>query len=290
MKKISYLTLIILTGCMDSTLHKLKDNSGDDSSIDSSTDTHTDSNGIDTNDSNQIQSAPVAICSVTPPEIEAIHSSADWIGDTSYDTDGGTIVNYNWSLISSPSGATASMPSGSGPNRHNFIPDVAGEYVGQLVVTDNDGLVSDSCTTTLNATAGDGLWVEMFWTHSGDDMDLHMLKPGGVQETNGDCYYANCTSGLEWGSTGTADNPVLDLDDIPGTGPENENIDSPANGTYTIGVRDYPGSVYNGNNDVTINIYIGGTLRWTDVRNINREGAYEWYAEVSWPSGTITSL
>jgi hypothetical protein len=290
MKNLNYTLLFALAGCMDSTLHKIKDNSGDDSSIDSQIDSSSDSTDSTDSDTSPPLSAPVAVCSVSPSEIEAIHASAEWIGNTSYDTDGGTIVSYDWTLISSPSGATATMPSGSGPNRRNFTPDVAGEYVGQLTVTDNDGLVSDSCTATLNATAGNGLWVEMFWTHSGDDMDLHMLKPGGTQETNGDCYYANCTSGLEWGAAGTADNPILDLDDIPGVGPENENIDSPANGTYTIGVRDYPGSVYNGNNDVTINIYIGGTLRWTDVRNVNREGSYEWFAEVSWPSGTITSL
>ncbi len=236
-------------------------------------------------------SAPVAVCSVDPAEVLAIHEAADWIGNASYDTDGGSIVDYEWTLVSSPAGATTGMPAG-GANRRNFSPDVAGEYVGELVVFDNDGLASDPCYATLTATAGDGLWVEMFWTYSGDDMDLHLLSPAGTLTTDSDCYYANCTwGGLDWGAAGAAyDNPILDLDDIPGTGPENINIDSPARGTYTVYVHDYPGSVYSGRNDTTVNVYWGGRLIWTDTRNLNSEGTYYPFVEVSLPAGTATSL
>jgi len=244
----------------------------------------------DTADTAPPLSAPVAVCSVDPAEVLAIHEAADWIGNASYDTDGGSIVDYEWTLVSSPPGATTGMPAGSA-NRRNFSPDVAGEYVGELIVFDNDGLASDPCYATLTATAGDGLWVEMFWTYGGDDMDLHLLQPGGtLADYFTDCYYANCTSGLEWGSSGTADNPILDLDDIPGTGPENINIDSPARGTYTVYVHDYPGSVYNGRNDTTINVYWGGRLIWTDTRNLNSEGTYYPFVEVTVPAGTATSL
>lgn len=236
-------------------------------------------------------SQPVAICSVDPAEVLSIHESADWIGSSSYDTAGGSIVSYSWTIYSSPAGATSTMPGGTA-NRRGFIPDVAGEYIGELIVTDNDGLVSEPCYATLNATAGDGLWVEMFWTHSGDDMDLHLLDDGGSLATDSDCYYANCTwGGLDWGTLGRADdNPVLDLDDIPSTGPENINIDSPARGTYTVYVHDYPGSVYNGSNDVTVNVYWGGRLIWTDTRNVNSEGYYAPFVEIEVPAGTVTSL
>lgn len=235
-------------------------------------------------------SAPVAVCSVDPAEVLAIHESADWIGSTSYDTDGGSIVDYSWTLYSSPPGATVGMPGGTA-NRRGFSPDVAGEYIGELVVTDNDGLASDPCYATLNATAGDGLWVEMFWTNSGDDMDLHLLDVGGTLATDTDCYYANCTwGGLNWGGAGTTDDPILDLDDIPGTGPENINIDSPARGTYTVYVHDYPGSVYNGRNDVTVNVYLASRLVWTDTRNINSEGCYEPFVQVTVPGGSTTSM
>lgn len=248
---------------------------------------------VDTGDSADTApplSAPVAVCSVDPTEILAIHETADWIGSTSYDTDGGSIADYSWTLYSSPPGATAGMPGGTA-NRRGFSPDVAGEYIGELVVTDNDGLASDPCYATLNATAGDGLWVETFWTRSGDDMDLHLLDDGGSLTTDSDCYYANCAwSSLNWGGSGTTDDPILDLDDIPGTGPENINIDSPARGTYTVYIHDYPGSVYTGQNDVTVNVYLASRLIWTDTRNINSEGCYEPFVEIDVPGGRTTSL
>ena len=247
---------------------------------------------VDTGDSGDTDpplSQPVAVCSVDPTEVLAIHESADWIGNSSYDPDG-SITDYSWTLYSSPPGATSTMPGGTA-NRRGFTPDVAGEYIGELVVTDNDGLVSEPCYATLNATAGDGLWVESFWTNSGDDMDLHLLDDGGVLTTDSDCYFANCTWGsLNWGGAGTSDDPILDLDDIPGTGPENINIDSPARGTYTVYVHDYPGSVYTSRNDVTVNVYLAGRLVWTDTRNINSEGCYEPFVEVTVPGGATTDL
>lgn len=235
-------------------------------------------------------SNPVAVCSVNPSSVEAIHDSAEWIGDSSYDVDG-SIASWQWTLISTPSGATATMPAG-GSNRPGFTPDVAGDYTARLVVTDNDGLSSDPCDVTLTATAGEGLWVETFWTHAGDDMDLHLLKFGAALETSGDCYYGNCVGrSLDWGIRGDrTDNPALDLDDIPGTGPENINIAAPASDSYTVIVRDYPGSVYSGRNDVTVNIYVGGILTWTDTRNINSEGCYESFATVTIPGGSVAPL
>lgn len=247
---------------------------------------------IDTGDSGDTDpplAQPVAVCSVDPASVEAIHGSADWIGNSSYDPDG-SVVDYSWTLYSSPAGSAATMPSGLA-NRRNFVPDVAGEYIGELIVTDNDGLASEPCYTTLEATAGDGLWVEMFWTYSGDDMDLHLLDDGGILATSSDCYYANCTwGGLNWGAAGTSDNPILDLDDIMGTGPENINIESPAHGTYTVYVHDYPGSVYMGRNDVTVNVYLATHLIWTDTRSVNSEGCYEPFVEVTIPGGSTTDM
>jgi hypothetical protein len=248
---------------------------------------------IDSGDTGEVLSQPIAVCSVDPMEVEAIHGIADWMGSSSYDPSGGSIVNYDWSLISVPSGSPDSMPSG-GANRRNFSPTMVGEYIGQLIVTSSTGLTSEPCYATLTAIPGGNLWIEMFWQNSGDDMDLHLVRPGGSLASSGDCYYANCTTGtLDWGVSGDRrDNPILDLDDIPGTGPENINIDSPANGLYTVYVHDYPGSVYNGRNDVTVNVYVGGFLEWTDTRNVNSEGYYAPFCEIDWisGSGSVTSL
>lgn len=249
-----------------------------------------DTNTEETGDTEPVVGEPIAVCSANPPVVEAIYQSAEWVGNTSYDTNGQNIIGFEWSLISAPAGTTANIASTT-PNVRNFTPDLAGEYVAQLVVTNDIGQVSEPCITTLTAQAGDGLWIEMFWTYSGDDMDLHLVNPAGSLTTNGDCYYANCTTGmLDWGIRGdSSDDPMLDLDDIAGTGPENINIDSPQRGVYTVYIHDYPGSVYSGRNDVTTNIYVNGSVYWTDTRNIDNENYYAPICEVDW-MGTATII
>ena len=131
-------------------------------------------------------------------------------------------------------------------------------------------------------------------------MDLHLLGPGGSLETRNDCYYSNCTETaqiffpMDWGASGYAlDNPVLDLDDIPGTGPENINIDSPhAGAVFFVFLLVYTGSTPDvlGDNEVTVNVYLDGSLAWTDTRTISGDGSYTYYAQIDWTAGTITSL
>ena len=234
---------------------------------------------------------PIAICEANPQNVQPNGGSATWYGSDSYDEEGFAIMGYEWTLISQPGGSTAFMPAG-GANRADFMPDLAGEYIAELVVTNEFGIQSEPCTTSLQAVPGQDLWVQMYWSDSGDDMDLHFLKPGGVLETDGDCYYANCKiNGPDWGQLGiSGDNPRLDLDDIAGFGPENINLTDPETGTFTVIVHDYPGSTYELGNEVTVVIYIGGSEVWSDTRTITGEDAYTEFAEITWPSGIVNSL
>ena len=234
---------------------------------------------------------PTAVCGVSPTTVEAIHETATWLGTGSSDPDGRPLT-YAWRLVSVPPGALPSMPAGAptDPNRPGFRPDLVGLYTAELVVTNDLGVSSEPCETTLEAIPAADLWVEMFWEHSGDDMDLHMVRGGGSLESAQDCYYANCRSGLSWGPGGPAGDPTLDIDDIGGRGPENINIEVPEDLTYQVIVHDYPGSRHTGGNDVTVRIYLGGVLEWEDTRTISGEDTYTGFAEIDWSTRVVTSL
>lgn len=234
---------------------------------------------------------PVALCSVDLAVGTRHAETPTWRGDASFDPSGGVISTYRWTLTDQPEGSVAELPDGAA-NLEDFVWDLAGTYVAELVVANEEGEESAPCSATFMAVPADDLWVEMFWTHDSDDMDLHVVAPGGSPDSfTSDCYFANCTgAGLDWGIRGeSVDNPSLDLDDIPGTGPENTRIGTPADGTYTVVVHDYPTSVYSGLNTVTVNIYVGGALAWTDTRDIDGEDEYEDFATVSFPDGTVTT-
>lgn len=231
-----------------------------------------------------VSDKPIAVCYADPTEIAPLRGSTNWIGEDSYDPAGAQIVEYNWTLVEAPSGATARMPNGQ-QNRYNFVPDLAGTYVAQLIVHNEFGRASDPCITSVEAIPEESLWIEMFWTHSNDDMDLHLLAPNGALETNNDCYYMNCVAGgwLDWGTIGfSEDDPSLDIDDIPGVGPENINIYDPEDGIFEVYVHDFPSSIYSGANEVTVKIYIGGSLVYEDSKTISGENSYTRFASIEW--------
>jgi hypothetical protein len=186
------------------------------------------------------------------------------------------------------------MPLGAAANRAGFTPDLAGTYTASLTVVNPVGLESPPCTASLEAVPTDALWIEMYWQQAGDDMDLHLVRADGELETSNDCYYANCSSTwtrLDWGERGDeTDDPELALDDIPGTGPEVIAIEAPEAATFTAYVQDFAGSVYEGENDVTMNVYVDGARVWTDTRDVDEEGASVPFVEVDWRDGTLTAL
>jgi len=239
------------------------------------------------------EDAPVAVCEVAPTVVTPPFTSAIFDGSASYDPNEEEIVMYLWELVEVPEGSAAVLPYASGIQISDFYADLAGDYVAQLTITNESGL-SDACQTTLEAIPAQNLWVEMFWTESSDDMDLHLIAPNGtLEDSTTDCYYATCTwGGLDWGQQGiTEDDPNLDIDDISGVGPENINIFSPETaGEYTIIVHDYPGSVYDLANEVTVNVYLNGTIVWSDTRTISGEDTYTYFAKINWSTQTVDSL
>ncbi|MEO0602486.1 MAG: hypothetical protein AAF211_13675 [Myxococcota bacterium] len=234
---------------------------------------------------------PVALCDVDPPEVLTLHETATWLGGDSFD-DGGSALTYEWTLIGRPEGSSATMPAGSdtSPDRPGFVADLVGTYTGQLVVTDDRGVSSDPCSVDLEAVPATELWVEMFWERNLDDMDLHVVRGDGTLESDDDCHWANCRSpGLRWSPSGPDGDPVLDIDDITGTGPENVNIAGPADQLYHVWVHDYPESERNAGNDVTVRIYLSGAIAFDETRTLSGEDDFEHFATIDWATQTVTS-
>jgi len=90
-----------------------------------------------------------------------------------------------------------------------------------------------------------GFRVQLTWqSNAYSDLDLHLLRPGGSYGSSNDCYFGSCTSGLEWGTTGAAGNPILDVDDVDGYGPENIYLTTgPEPGDYRIIIHNWDGTV-----------------------------------------------
>jgi PKD repeat protein len=225
--------------------------------------------------------APVAVCSASPPVVAAIHETFRLLGSSSYDPSGRPITGATWTLTGRPPGSALVLPAGSGPDTAPLSADVVGTYTAELVVTNDLGVASAPCEATVTAEADSALWVELSWQHA-EDIDLHLVRGTGDTFSSDDCYFANCRSGLAWGGPRVLDDPILDLDDISGTGPENINIPEPVADTYTVVVHDYDwGSAnFGGANTATIKVYVDGILYLLDSRVLVGEDAEEAVAEI----------
>ncbi len=127
-------------------------------------------------------------------------------------------------------------------------------------ITRSSGL----CTIT---PTGANLNVRLLWD-TATDQDMHVLRPGGTWQSGDDCYYGNCRasgsneyglSALDWGvSSDATDNPLLDVDDTSGYGPENIFLMAPEDGTFEVWVYYWGGSPAT---LPTVEAYVDGEFR-----------------------------
>ena len=157
--------LYCLTACSEYQLNEKKNMDDEvEELIETTTDTATPliDTGTEETGGNQIdESIPVAVCSVAPNPVTPPFTPATFDGSNSYDTSGNNIISYYWELVEQPEGSAALLPFNSGIYISDFYADLAGEYVGELTVTNELGL-SDSCRVSLEAIPSQNLWVEMF--------------------------------------------------------------------------------------------------------------------------------
>lgn len=266
-------------------------------------------------------------------------------GSPSIDQDGpdNVPVEYQWVITNRPEGSSSipvesffdpSQPSNGGrpddltsPTAAFFV-DLAGTYTAELRVRDNLGLNSESCgnaaVVTIISKPDEAIHVQLTWTTEGDqdqtddsgaDLDLHLLHPyaqawgqrGAVDEY--DCFFLNGTP--DWGQVGNVrDDPILDIDDFTGGGPENISLTDPENteaigGPYMVGVHYYSSvdreTLFDyGPSEARLRIYIRGELAWeyansgadnddTGTKEMTATGHFWDAAEITWPDGQIST-
>ena len=213
---------------------------------------------------------------------------------------GGSITQWRWDIIEQPAESalrlSAPTEEETGFRFDSALGivsgvDVAGTFVVRLTVTDDLGASSSNdARVTINAIPRDGLHIQMTWDQPENDIDLHLVRNAATNWcSSDDCYYMNCgtASGLNWDQN-PARRPHLDIDDVSGFGPENINIESPADGVYTVGVAFFGGDTPA---VVTVKVFIGGALRGEYFQQFTSGGASGDFwepARIEWNAGGAT--
>ncbi|MFB6373528.1 MAG: hypothetical protein ABEN55_10530, partial [Bradymonadaceae bacterium] len=176
----------------------------------------------------------------------------------------------------------------------------AGTYEIGLTVKDNDGFSScEEAVAQITAIPNEKIHVELTWTNpedpdenddNGSDVDVHMVKmgPGKWFQSPYDIYFRNPNNGGDGGSgIWNPENPSLDIDDTEGRGPENIQMDDPANCQwYAVGVHYYEqkfGTAY-----ATIRIYVNEKLVFEKLNQpLQNTGEFWDVARIHWSSGRV---
>ncbi len=215
----------------------------------------------------------------------------------------GSVANYEWTIVQRPANSTAQFdPAPTHPEPKLFL-DLAGVYVIELTVYDDQGLAScnddETRQITIRATPDEDIHVQLVWDTptdpddtdtNGTDVDIHYLHPNGTwNNAPYDIFWRNATA--DWGTSGGADDPSLDIDDTDGAGPENVNHNNPQSGlSYAIGVYYYNDFGF-GPSYATLRIYIEGVQKY-EYRDqyLAGKGVFWYAATISWPSKNIFAV
>ena len=197
----------------------------------------------------------------------------------------GRTITCAWSVLSRPSTSTGAFTTPTSCTSAKYFADVVGVHQLRFTVTDSMG-VSSTCNTTITVNPKGDLWIELTWDQN-NDMDLHLFHPSaGNTHTAAnwlsapyDCYFLNQTP--SWDAAGTADNPSLDRDDIPGKGPENIRINVPSTThLYTVGVHMYSYAASPKTVNATVKVYCGSSIATTETRAFKKD-------RDAWVVGTV---
>jgi hypothetical protein len=215
-------------------------------------------------------------------------------GSASIDPDGDTPLTYKWTLRSKPLGApTVIVGPDQTVTEMTLDPLLPGEYVVELNVTDAAGAKNVApARASIVAVPAQKLLVEMFWSTSTPDIDLHFLRgpQAAVDLAPDDCFFQNRAP--DWGVIAdTSDDPQLARDALTGFGPEVLGYVEPAAGTYRVAAKYFNDHLAaDPATEVTVRIYQYGVVTFERKMVLNAEGEVWNVADIDWPSGVITPI
>jgi uncharacterized protein YfaP (DUF2135 family) len=192
---------------------------------------------------------------------------------------------YEWTVLATPDGSSTTDVIDPGKAFTTLFADLAGSYTVQLVVENEVGLRSEPDVCQFDAIPPKNLHIELIWDTGDSDLDLHLIQ-GGYElfQMPGDCTYCNPSPAWEGGD------PTLALDDRTGYGPENINIDAPADGDYDVWVH-YFDDKGGGASIATVRVWMNGELAWEGSELMSGRDAWH-VGFVRWthPEGTFNEL
>jgi len=215
--------------------------------------------------------------------------------------EGGTVVEYNWTLVARPPGSSA-RPSPETAETTSVFLDAAGNYELSLNIVDNRGCVSEPASVHAIARSDDDIMLQLTWrtpadpdetdagAGAGADIDLHLLHPNGCwEDRTWDCHFR--AANPNWGDVARADDdPSVDIDDTDGAGPEVISLNNPESGlTYLVGVNYWDDHGF-GRSDATLRVYVFGELVFEQTRTLTASGQWWVPASVAWPSGGVVPV
>lgn len=183
----------------------------------------------------------------------------------------GEIATYEWTVVDRPE-TSASMLSAPDADTTTLELDVIGDYSVDLNVIDSEGreaCVVARATLTAVAEGTARFRIVLTWDTpadpdqtdaNGTDMDLHYLNPMGEWNVApGDIYWLNPTA--DW----AGEDPLLDIDDTDGAGPEVILHNAPRTDVdYRIGTYYYEDRSF-GPSYATLQVFVNGALTFEAV-------------------------
>src|SRR5690606_2609479 len=99
------------------------------------------------------------VANAGPDQQARVNETVYLDGSGSYDPDGDPILGWNWYFVSKPPGSTAEIINAH-TSAPSFVPDIAGEYVVELVVSDGE-LDSEPDQVTILVTVDSFVFTEL---------------------------------------------------------------------------------------------------------------------------------